>query len=367
MVNKPVYSRQDRRMISQQRRGYIEWIAQFLVRPLKKSQGLHIDPELVPAPDPLTWHADQRDSFTDSTMSRLRDCVGLNGDCRSSVLAELAEFHSESLETAYHKCIHWEQLSIEEWTSADRSTPAGQQDFYDSLTSWKYDLAWYAYLQTTGHAFPQAVAVLKFLEARKISGTLRDFGSGIALNAQFFNRSSFDVTIADVSRPLLEYASWRFKRHNDAIKIINLKDAKLPDSTFDVVTAFDVLVHVPDFNATAEQLHRTIKPSGWLFANFDTRSRDDASSSHLHNNEFDLDRRVKRAGFVKRHVIGGFLGCYQRVESDTLIHRVRNSWEGLLAPILTVWSLLGRVRWPTPSRLQKLFALMQRSKIPAPD
>jgi SAM-dependent methyltransferase len=344
-------------MISQQHRGYIGRIADLLIQPRKKSQGLHIDPELVPAPDPETWGADQRDAFADNKMQRLRDCIVLNADCRSSVLAELAEFHSESLESAYHKCIHWEQLSIEEWASADRSTPAGLQDFYDSVTSWTYDLTWYAYLQATGHAFPQSVAVLKFLEARKISGKLLDFGSGTGLNAQLFSRSSFDVTIADVSRPLLAYATWRLQRHNDAINAINLNEAKLPDRTFDVVTAFDVLVHVADFDATAGQLHRTLKPNGWLLANFDTRSRDDASAWHLHNNEFELDRRLKRSGFVKQHVIGGFLGCYQRVESDTLIHRVRSSWGWLVASMLTVRSLLRRVRWPTPTRLRKFLTL----------
>jgi 2-polyprenyl-3-methyl-5-hydroxy-6-metoxy-1,4-benzoquinol methylase len=354
-------------MISQQSRGYLERIADLLIRPRKKSQALHIDPEVVPAPDPDTWEVDQRDAFADSKMQRLRDCIALKADCRSSVLAELAEFHSESLESTYQKCIHWEQLSIEEWASADRSTPAGLQDFYDSVTSWKYDLAWYAYLQTTGHAFPQSVAVMKFLEARRISGNLLDFGSGIGLNAQFFSRSSFDVTIADVSRPLLVYATWRFQRHNDAINVINLNEARLPDRTFNVVTAFDVLVHVADFDTTAEQLHRTIKPNGWLFANFDTRSRDDASAWHLHNNEFELDRRLRRSGFVKQHVIGGFLGCYQRVESDTLIHGVRSIWGGLVAPVLTVRSLVRRVRWPTPTRLRKLLALRPRSKTPAPD
>lgn len=347
--------------------GYLERIAALLVRSRKTSQGLHIDPELVPAPDPNTWDADQRDAFADARMQRLRDCIALNADCRSSVLTELAEFHSESLESAYHKCINWEALSVEEWASADRSTPTGLQEFYDSVASWKYDLAWYAYLQTTGHAFPQSVAVLRFLEARNISGTLLDFGSGIGLNAQFFSRSSFDVSIADVSRPLLAYASWRFQRHNDAINIIDLKYAKLPDGAFDVVTAFDVLVHVADFDITAEQLHSSIKPSGWLFANFDTRSSDEASSSHLHNNEFDLDRRLKRAGFVKQLVIGGFLGCYQRVEPDTLIHRIRTAREGMVAPTLTIWSIIRRVRWPTPTRLRKVLALMQQKEHPAGD
>jgi 2-polyprenyl-3-methyl-5-hydroxy-6-metoxy-1,4-benzoquinol methylase len=354
-------------MISQNKRRSLERIADLLIRPRMKSQGLHIDPELVPAPDPDMWEADQRNAFVDGKMQRLRDCIALDADCKRSVLMELAEFHSESLESAYYKCIHWEQLSIEEWASADRSTPAGLRDFYDSVTSWKYDLAWYAYLQTTGHAFPQSVAVLKFLEARKISGNLLDFGSGIGLNAQFFSRSSFDVTIADVSRPLLEYATWRLQRNKDAIDVINLNEARLPDCAFDVVTAFDVLVHVADFDATAEQLHRTIRPNGWLFANFDTRSRDDASSWHLHNNEFELDRRLRRSGFVKQHVIGGFLGCYQRVESDTLIHRVRSGWVGLVAPVLAARSLARRVRWPTPTRLRKFLASRQRGKTPTPD
>jgi SAM-dependent methyltransferase len=349
-------------MIKQKHRGYLARIADLVIQPLQKRQGLHIDPEHLPTPDPDTWVADQRDAYLHGNMQRLRDCIELGANCRSSILVELAEFHSESVETAYNKCINWEQLSIEEWAAADRSTPAGLQNFYDTVTSWKYDLAWYAYLQTTGHAFPQAVALLKFLEVRNITGKLLDFGSGIGLNAQFFSRSSFDVTIADVSRPLLEYAAWRFQRHNDAINIINLNETKLPDCNFDVVTAFDVLVHVPDFNSTARQLHRAIKPNGWLFANFDTRSPDDASAWHLHNNKFELDRRLQRAGFIKRHVIGGFLGCYERVEPDTLIHYVRNSWGALAAPTLTVGSLARRVRWPTPTRLRKLLALIQKSK-----
>ncbi|MGJ4998239.1 class I SAM-dependent methyltransferase [Bradyrhizobium sp. HKCCYLS3077] len=335
-------------------------LAGLLIQPLQTSQGQHIDPVLAPAPDPDTWSADQRDAYLNGNIKRLRDCIATDSDCRSAILAELAEFHSEAVEAAYDKCINWEQLSVDEWSSADRSTPEGLQDFYDTLTSWKYDLAWYAYLQTTGYAFPQAVAVLRFLEDLQVSGNLLDFGSGIGVNAQFFRRSSFDVTIADISRPLLRYAAWRFQRHQDQIKIIDLNHSQLPDHSFDVVTAFDVLVHVRDFDATAVQLHRSIKPNGWLFANFDTRSADEATAWHLHNNKFDLDRRLKRAGFVRRHVIGGFLGCYQRVEPDTLPHRVRSGYELLVAPTLTVGSVARRVRWPTPARVSKLLRRVGR-------
>jgi 2-polyprenyl-3-methyl-5-hydroxy-6-metoxy-1,4-benzoquinol methylase len=337
---------------------YIERLAALLIRPRKEFQGLHIDPAFEREPDPNTWHADQRDAFADPRMQRLRECIELDTDCRSSVLSELATYHSEDQKTAYQKCIHWEELSVQEWSSADRSTTSGLQEFYDSVASWKYDLAWYAYLQTTGHAFPQAIAVLRFLEARGISGALLDFGSGIGLNAQFFKRSSFDVTIADVSRPLLTYAAWRLQRHGDAVSIIDLNCMELPTATFDVITAFDVLVHVPDFDLTAKQLHATLKSNGWLFANFDTRAHHEASSWHLHNNEFDLDRRLKRAGFVKRHVVGGFLACYQRVEANTLSQSIRNGWENVAAPSLTIGSVMRRVRWPSPSRLRKLLAFM---------
>jgi hypothetical protein len=95
-----------------------------------------------------------------------------------------------------------------------------------------------------------------------------------------------------------------------------------------------------------------------LFANFDTRAHHEASSWHLHNNEFDLDRRLKRAGFVKRHVVGGFLACYQRVEANTLSQSIRNGWENVAAPSLTIGSVMRRVRWPSPSRLRKLLAFM---------
>jgi len=44
----------------------------------------------MPFPDPDTWVADQRDAFFNGNTKRLRDCIELGADCRSSILAELA-------------------------------------------------------------------------------------------------------------------------------------------------------------------------------------------------------------------------------------------------------------------------------------
>jgi SAM-dependent methyltransferase len=341
-----------------ERPGTLERLAEFLIRPRQGSQGLHPDPEHESDPRPDTWGVDRQDAWFGAEMNTLRDCISLREmGVRDSILYELSNYHCESVEDSYQKCINWEALSIEEWRAADRSSHAGVRDFYETTRSWRYDLSWYGYLQASGHAFPQSAALVRFFRRRGVGGDLLDFGSGIGLNAQVFNRCGFNVTIADVSTPLLDYAAWRLEQHGDDVRALNLNKQSLPQAAFDVVTAFDVLVHVTDFDATARDLHRTIRPGGWLIANFDTRANDEASSWHLQDDEFDLDRRLKRAGFVQRHVIGGFLRCYQRVEPSTMVHRARTARDGVVAPLRRVASVGRRVRWPTPARLVRLLSV----------
>jgi SAM-dependent methyltransferase len=271
-------------------------------------------------------------------------------DPRRSVLSELAEYHGESLDESYRKCIDWETLSVAEWKAADRSTPEGVQDFYDTTTSWRYDLAWYGYLQAVGHAFPQPIAAVRFLRRQGVGGKLLEFGSGIGLNGQVFDRLGFEVTIADISKPLLDYAIWRNARHGADVRPLNLNTEELPAAAFDVATAFDTLTCVRDFDEAAQRLHRALKPGGWLIANFDTRAPDDASAWHLQDNALSLDFRLKRTGFVKQHVIGGFIGCYQRVDPDTAAHGLRTLRDRATLPFEQAGSFARRVRWPIPHR-----------------
>jgi hypothetical protein len=63
------------------------------------------------------------------------------------------------------RCINWEAWSVEEWHARERHTPDEIADFYRTMQSWAFDLAWYAYLQTEGYAYPVSVAA-----ARSISG-----------------------------------------------------------------------------------------------------------------------------------------------------------------------------------------------------
>lgn len=340
-------------------RGILETLAKLVLVRRQGGQGQHVDPDREPPPATAYWGADQTDAWFSDEMKFLRECVCLaDENPRDAILSELAEYHHESVEESYRKCIDWEVLSISEWKSADRSTPEGVKNFYDTTTSWRYDLGWYAYLQVTGHAFPQAIAVGRFLRAQGAHGTLLDFGSGNGLNGQIFERFGFEVTIADISKPLLDFAIWRNARHGANVRAINLNEEELPARAYDVVTAFDTLTCVTDFDATAERLHGVLKPGGWLIANLDTRAPVDASAWHIQDNELDLDRRLKQAGFVKRHVIGGVIGGYQSSDPKTAAHGLRTLRDRATLPLEQAGSLARRVRWPTPHRVAKAFRLL---------
>jgi SAM-dependent methyltransferase len=279
------------------------------------SQGVHIDPAEVPA-DSLGWHPDWTAAFESPEMETFRSALRLGDlDVRASVLQELADDHGASPEECLRRCLHWEDWSVEEWKSADRSTDEGIRDFYLTVKSWAFDLSWYSYLQATGHAFPASVAAARFAKDNAPGRDHLDFGSGTGTTAQLFGRLGFHTSMADISEPLLDYAAWRMDLHGDRAARIDLNTQTLPTNGYDFITALDTLVHVPDFDATARDLHRAIRPGGYLLANFDVRKKDDHGSLwHLHNDLHVLDHRLRAAGFERTHKLAELTCCYLAVD-----------------------------------------------------
>lgn len=72
-----------------------------------------------------------------------------------------------------------------------------------------------------------------------------DYGSGIGSNALVFGLAGFRVTLADIADPLRNFARWRCERRGIPVRTIDLKRETLDASSYDVVTCFDVLEHVP--------------------------------------------------------------------------------------------------------------------------
>lgn len=319
-------------------------------------QGLHVDPEdgEQRPPDPESLSSAQREAQTSAAMETFRSTLRLPDidDVRAAVLDDLSAYYGYPPQECVERCLHWEEWSIAEWKSGDRSSSEGLVDFYHSTQSWSFDLLWWAYLQATGFAPPVSV-VLAHEAARRGFGpgsAHLDFGSGVGVTAQLFHRLGYVTTLADISTTLLAFAQFRFERRGDTATFIELGSAELPDGQFDVVTAIDVLAHVPDLGATARQLHRSMRPGGILFANFDVRPPTDANAWHLYAEAAPMEWAVRRAGFVRRDSVDGTWTVYERTEPrgfayclrmvrDTLLYRV-----GLAHRATQVHHLLGRAR-----------------------
>jgi 2-polyprenyl-3-methyl-5-hydroxy-6-metoxy-1,4-benzoquinol methylase len=299
------------------------------------AQGPYIDPVEAPPPDRSGWDELRRAVFDGPAATAFVAVLRVGDlDVRASILDDLAQYHQLSPEECRQRCIHWEQWSVDEWRAGDRSTPEGIQAFYDSVASWAFDLLWHAYLQTTGHAFPLAqLAAHLAKQVHPDAESHLDFGSGAGVLGQLFERLGYRSTSADICAPLLKFARWRAARHAQNISFVDLRTENLPDDAYDVVTAIDTLVHVDDLDAALANLHRAMRPDGWLIANFDVRStEDDASAWHLHNDDLVLDRQLKKAGFAYR-LAAYNLRCYQRLDRRSQAYRLSEAAEIFRYPL----------------------------------
>jgi len=92
-----------------------------------------------------------------------------------------------------------------------------------------------------------------------------DYGSGIGSDALVFASRGFDVTLADVSEPLLAFAKWRCERRGLTVRTIDLKRKQPPHGVYDAVVCFDVLEHVHRPLRTLDHINRSMRPGGLLF------------------------------------------------------------------------------------------------------
>jgi 2-polyprenyl-3-methyl-5-hydroxy-6-metoxy-1,4-benzoquinol methylase len=331
-------------------------IRELLIMPLMSKQGVHLDPLQNGPPDMQEWSKRQLDVWNSAEMETFRDCLRVDHlDVRESVLDDLARYHDISPEEARERCLHWEAWSVNEWTAADRSTPEAVQAFYNSVESWSFDCLWYAYQQATGHAYPASILAAQFAQARVPGGAHLDFGSGVGMTSCLFDRLGFSSTMADVSPTLLSFARWRMERHGQRLAQINLTQEKLPSSAYDIVTAIDSLMCATDFDEAVADIHRALKPDGWLLANFDVRAEATPETAwHLYHSVVDLEHRLLLAGFKRVSAPEYMLPTYRRMALDSTEYRLRRQLLCATLPLRRLLEPAQRVRWPTPTRIRRV-------------
>lgn len=310
-------------------------VALILLREDVGGQGPHLDPEDSSTDPPVAarWTTAHRRAVRSPNMTAFRDALqppGGGATERDGVLGDLARYYDLTSDEALRRCLNWEDTSIEEWDSA-----AGLSAFYDTVTSWSFDLLWYCYLQSRGYGYPESVILADRLSSPPRWARMLDLGSGTGVTAQLFTALGWDVTLADVSRPLLDFARWRLELRQVTATYLHLP-AQLPTHHYDLVTAFDVMAHVPpeDLDATAQRLHRALRPGGLLVANYDVRRRSRANAWHLYDDDLPLRWAIQRAGFAPVRLIDGILWIYQATPTDGLRWRTRTAlgWLHLASP-----------------------------------
>ncbi len=251
------------------------------------------------------------------------------GAVRDGVIDDLAEYYHLTPEQVVHRCLHWEDESVQEWRASSPDTPESLTRFYNSVTSWSFDLLWYSYLQAVGFAYPKHVVVADRLPPPTPDARLLDFGSGVGVTAQLFAQIGYDVTLADVSTPLLAFAQWRLDRRGVKATYIHLP-ADLPDASYDVITALDTFTHVPDAVQTARELYRATRPGGYLVINFATRRQSERNAWHLYDDDLSLRWAIERTGYVPVQYIDGRIWVYRAL--PTTAARKARAWLRLASP-----------------------------------
>jgi SAM-dependent methyltransferase len=290
-------------------------------------QGEHPDPldPAQPKPDPSGWPQRWQRAFTSNEMRAYQAALVIGGGegSRAGVLDDLSSYFGFSPGECVQRCVNWEQWSVEEWKSSRRDSREALTAFYQTLKSWAFDLLWYAYLQAEGYRYPVSVAIARTVPAGRRGLRHLDFGAGVGATSQLFRSLGYETDLADISTALLAFARYRLERRSVAANYIDLNLAQPEYGCYDVITAVDTLVHVPDLQETAKRLHRALKPGGLLFANFDVRPATAENAWHLYDDDLPLRWQLQRVGFEPEETLDGMITRYRRVEPTGIAHGLR--------------------------------------------
>jgi 2-polyprenyl-3-methyl-5-hydroxy-6-metoxy-1,4-benzoquinol methylase len=213
-----------------------------------------------------------------------------------SAIRELGEyFPDRPPEDIRRRCMEALREFKEEW---ERKVTAGNgssiEQFYDQNQSYIYELMWWHTLSCD--ISPLSYIVAKHLAERYHCSTYLDFGTGVSSGGLLFARHGVDVSVADISSPLLRFSSWRFERRSLPVKVIDLKRDQLPIARFDFITAMDVFEHLTDPVGAVESLGKALKPHGIIFGRFHTDDDDDRAQ-HIVRDFGPTFRKLESLGF----------------------------------------------------------------------
>jgi 2-polyprenyl-3-methyl-5-hydroxy-6-metoxy-1,4-benzoquinol methylase len=241
----------------------------------------------------------RQQAWTEEYRQIWRKALLLEGqtDLTASLLAEIARFSGEPIAEVERRCRHAVNAIADEWNEQVRAeNRESVERYYDRSEGYIYDLMWWHALHDDDSPLGYVTA-LDFAR-RHACGSYLDFGSGVGAGALLFGRNGFDVALADISSTLLDFCRWRLSQRDLPARFFDLKETKLPTSTFDIITAMDVFEHLVDPVEALDELHRALKPGGYLFGRF-AAEEDESHPQHIVLDFAPTFARLAELGFYE--------------------------------------------------------------------
>jgi SAM-dependent methyltransferase len=189
-------------------------------------------------------------------------------DLVHSTLVELAHWYGiDDLALVRSRCQSAVRSNKSDWQQRVQAVETRQvEHYYDTANHYIDELMWWHTL-TEDNSPLAYVAALEFALLADCRVYL-DFGSGVGSGALLFASHGFDVTLADISSVMLSFCGYRFAKRGRRASLVDLKEAILPEATFDFVTAMDVFEHLVDPVRTVDALDRCLRPGGYIYGRF---------------------------------------------------------------------------------------------------
>jgi 2-polyprenyl-3-methyl-5-hydroxy-6-metoxy-1,4-benzoquinol methylase len=266
------------------------------------------------------------------------------GDAGQEIILEVAEYLGMPLEAVRSSMDDATTAFTEEWRTlvGERADEQSITRFYNESQTELFDLAkWHA-----DDVIHYRTLVCCDIASGRPGRRYLDYGSGIGSDALIFAAAGFEVTLADVSEPLLAFAKWRFERRGIPVNTIDLKQERPRTGLYDAALCFDVLEHIPQPLRTVRQIHDALRADGLLFLHAPFGVDPDRPMHVVH--EDVVTSRMPTIGFDRRSDLEAAFPDWlwaPRVYDwrhvpalDRLAYHVRDQW--LTGPVGTV---LGRV------------------------
>ncbi len=170
------------------------------------------------------------------------------------------------------------------------------ENFYNETQAEIYELAWWHTLADDPSPLSYVTA-LRFAEREGCRRCL-DFGAGVGSGSILFARHGFDVGLADISSPLLDFSEWRLRLRNLPAEFYDLKTRGLPRAAFDMVTTMDVFEHLADPVEAVETLSAALRPGGFLYGRFHAE-HDEERPLHVVTDFGPTLKRLDELGFTQ--------------------------------------------------------------------